>query len=319
MPTGRGRRAHVPGGVQIFARALARSASSVGRLVLAARATRSCARRRSVRLRPAARLPRIRHLELRQRVPDRRRPPPPGSSGSSARTASIPSLRLVEVLLLAVRQAELARRQVHQRHHRLEQHVLHRDAAHLRLERRAQLLLGAAPAAARSCDHPLACVACAAWPPPPPVDLLDRRARLERPPLALGAVLRRQRHVDAERRRAPARSRPAAGRRSPPPGTPRRRSRSIMRAVEPVADRPPEVLLDQPAGGRLGRARPRRTRAPPGPRRRRSGPPARSTPRPWTARRRCAPPRCRTRDAAGRSTRAACARRSSSSRTRKST
>ena len=66
-------------------------------------------------------------------------------------------------------------------------------------------------------------------------------------------------------------------------------------AVHPVADRPPEVLLDLAVAQRRAapRSRARRSRAQPGRCRRRSGRPARRTPRRGPGRRRSAPRRCR--------------------------
>ena len=181
-------------------------------------------------------------------------------------------------------------------------------------ERLAQLLLAGArrAAAGRSPDPLSAAIGALRGGHLGAVDLLDRGPARERPPLALGAAL-------AAAGPPPCPSAARAGavqamRRSPiaAAGYSSCAVEVDQLAVQPVADRAPEVLLDQAAGGRLVRARPRRTRGPPAPRRPRSGRPARWTPRPWSAHRRCAPPPCRTRDGAGRSTRAGCARRSSS-------
>ena len=64
--------------------------------------------------------------------------------------------------------------------------------------------------------------------------------------------------------------------------------------VEPVADRPPHVLLDQPRRRDRRTARPRRRRAPPGRRRRPSARRAPRTPARSPARRRSAPRPCRS-------------------------
>ena len=90
-------------------------------------------------------------------------------------------------------------------------------------------------------------------------------------------------------------------------------SKSIWRALEPVADRPPEVLLDLAVAQRL--AEPalvvveRRLGDAGGDQRRRG----RTTPRRASARRRSAARRCRRRGAGARSTRAGSTRRSSGS------
>ena len=83
-------------------------------------------------------------------------------------------------------------------------------------------------------------------------------------------------------------------------------------AVQPVADGPPQVLLDQPAGRCRRAARPRRSSrgrlgdAGHDQRRQR-----RRTRRRWSGRRRSAPRPCRTRGAGAPTTRPACTRRSS--------
>ena len=200
--------------------------------------------------------------------------------------------------------AGLAGTEVQQADDGLQQHVVDRDAVHLGLER-PHLLLGELGAAGRiggSLGH--GTVSSSATGEEGRlggvhalgVDLGGRRAGVDQPALALGAVeLGSVTSAPVQARR---RSSDLAGREL----LDARRLEVEQPPVEPVADRPPHVLLDQ-AAGQVGRGRSgvdlARGLGDAGDDQRRR---ARRTPRRWSGCRRCAPRRCRSCGAAGRTT-----------------
>ena len=210
---------------------------------------------------PAACDLRVGQLELGERLADLGgvRASSGSTSGSSARDAldRLADLLGVALVLGPGLEPGLAAAEVEQRDERLDEDVLDADPLELR------------PRRPRAAPPRWALAARAACSLMDGGHLLQRTSRASRATVSAktsrrwrpSAISARWRwaplrsgsdDVDARARRGPARSTRAAARAPRRSGTPRARSRSIMRPSMPVADRPPEVLLDQ--APRRGRA-----------------------------------------------------------------